>query len=346
MNITLNQPDAAALERFFAAQRDGGDDVCLGHDPRWLNVLHQGMGQRPFSLTAWRDGQVVGWLPMVETHSVLFGRHLVSLPYLNESGVLCEDGAVAAALTARAGRLADERGARFVELRHRFPLDQPGLVAVRTDKVCMTLRLPGDEAALWDTLASKTRNQVRKGQQQPLSVRFGGAELLRAFYRVFAVNMRDLGSPVFPRRLFAAMLDQFAGEAELCVVDLNDQPVAAAVLIHHDGVTEVPSASSLRQFNPTCANMLMYWRLLGRAIARGSMRFEFGRSTIDSGTYRFKRQWGATPRPTGWQQLVLAADAKPITADDARFGRAVRVWRKLPVWLTRLAGPAIVKGIP
>jgi lipid II:glycine glycyltransferase (peptidoglycan interpeptide bridge formation enzyme) len=123
-------------------------------------------------------------------------------------------------------------------------------------------------------------------------------------------------------------------------------PVAGALLLHGWGVTEVPSASSLRSHNPTCANMLMYWHLLERAVGRGQDVFDFGRSTKDSGPYRFKKQWGATPAGAEWQYYLRSGELDAARADNPRYQRFIRIWQHLPVSLTRLIGPSIVRGIP
>ncbi|MFN9918124.1 MAG: GNAT family N-acetyltransferase, partial [Pirellulaceae bacterium] len=134
----------------------------------------------------------------------------------------------------------------------------------------------------------------------PFEIAWGSFDLLPDFYRVFAHNMRDLGTPVFSKQLFHSILTEFADLAEICVVRLRQAPLAAALLIHQHGVTEVPSASSLRTFNHTGVNMWMYHHLLARAITKGSELFDFGRSTQDSNTYRFKAQWNATASPSVW----------------------------------------------
>ncbi len=342
MKIELNHDDHSALREFI----DAHDDAARGHRPEWMRVMVDGLRHRPCSLTAWRDGQVAGWLPLVETRSFLFGRHLASLPYVNEAGVLAADEAAAEALVEKARAIARRRRVRFVELRNRNPIEHNELTSIRTDKVRMTRVLPDTPEALWSDIPSKVRNQVRKGEKSGLNARWGGERLLDGFYQVFAINMRDLGTPVYPRRLFEAILHHFADDAELCVVDLEGEPVAAALLVHGPDATEVPSASSLREYNKTCANMLMYRHLLDRAIQRGATVFDFGRSTVDGGTFRFKQQWGAEASPTGWQHLTRTRRAKPITPDSGGFSLAVETWKRLPVWLTRLAGPSIVRGIP
>jgi FemAB-related protein (PEP-CTERM system-associated) len=212
--------------------------------------------------------------------------------------------------------------------------------------VHMRLPLPSFPGQLWDSLSPKVRNQVRKGEKNNLQVAWGGLELLPELYEVFAVNMRDLGTPVYGRRLFRAMFRHFPGSVEICVVRLEERAIAAALLVHGKGITEVPSASSLREFNATCANMLMYWHLLERAIARGSAMFDFGRSTRDGNTFKFKKQWGAQPEPAIWQYHRRNGGKTAMRPDNPKYNRMIRLWQKLPVPVTKVIGPRIVRGIP
>jgi FemAB-related protein (PEP-CTERM system-associated) len=210
----------------------------------------------------------------------------------------------------------------------------------------MRLDLPATPAKLLAQFGSKLRSQVNKARKNGLTVAWGSRDLLPEFYGVFSHNMRDLGTPVYGRALFRQLLDQFPGRAEICVVRADNQPVAAALLLHGWGITEVPSASSLRRFNHTAANMLLYWQLLERSIERGQDLFDFGRSSKDSGTYRFKQQWGATPFTAEWQYYVRSGSLPDLRADSPRYRRLVGIWKRLPVCLTRWIGPTIVRGIP
>jgi FemAB-related protein (PEP-CTERM system-associated) len=331
-----------SLEAFLAR----GPEVPLSRHPAWLAVLEQALDHVPFGLEVADGDRTRGWLPLAYVRSLLFGRFLVSLPYLNTAGVVADDEATARLLIDRAVRLADELQVRYLELRHERPVEHPALTGRLSTKVHMRLPLPLTGEQLWKQIPSKVRNQVRKGQKSGLSVVWGAEELLPDFYEVFSHNMRDLGTPVYGRALFRAVLRQFPGRAELCVVRAGDRPAAGALLLHGAGVTEVPSASALRRYNFTCANMLMYWRLLERAVGRGQAVFDFGRSTRDSGTYAFKKQWGALPCPAEWQYYVRRGTAADMRPDSAGNRRLVRLWRRLPVSLTRLIGPPIVRGIP
>jgi serine/alanine adding enzyme len=315
-------------------------------DPRWLAALCRGLSHEPYLLVATQGGQPVGVLPLAFVKSRLFGRFLVSLPYVNSAGVVAEDEEVAVALIDRAIALADELDVRHLELRHERPVKHPALRDELTSKVLMRLPLPDSTDALRKDLKSKVRNKVRKGERQGFAIHWGGLELLADFYAVFSRNMRDLGTPVFGIRLFRAILTHFPDEAELCVVRAGRQPIAAGLLVHGNGTTEVPSASSLRDFNSTNANDLMYWHLLRRAVERGQRLFDFGRSTLDGNTFVFKKKWGARPEPTVWQYYTRKGTAADFRPDNGNYDRLIAIWRHLPVWTTRLIGPSIVRGIP
>lgn len=312
----------------------------------WLSVLRDGLKHEPYCVEARRHGRIVGLLPLALVRSVFFGRYLVSLPYLNSAGVQIVDSEAATVLIDRAVQLADELNVRYLELRHETEIDHPALTEKATRKVHMRLRLPDTSDGLWHAFKSKLRSQIRSGGKRDFEVRWGGHGLLDDFYAVFSHNMRDLGTPVYGKRLFRSVLRCFPQDAEFCVVHLDAKPVAAALLLHGHGVTEVPSASSLRAFNRTNANMFMYWQLLQRAIERGQAVFDFGRSTMDCGTYRFKKQWAAQPEPAVWQYYVRKGDVGEMRPENGKYRLAIRLWQRLPVSVTRLIGPPIVRGIP
>ena len=337
---------AAQLPRLRAFAM-AGRPTPLSRDPAWLSVLARAFGHDVYGLEAVEGDRTRGFLPLAFVRSVLFGRFLVSLPYLNTNGVVTDDAEARGQLIDEAVRLADRLQVRYLELRHEQKAEHPALNGALASKVHMRLRLPDFPGPLWEGLSAKVRNQVRKGEKSGLAVARGGLELLPDFYSVFSQNMRDLGTPVYGIGLFDAALRQFPSDAELLVVRAENTPVAAALLLHGPGVTEVPSASSLRQYNHTCANMLLYWKLLERAVERGQAVFDFGRSTVDGNTYRFKKQWGAKPAPAVWQYYRRGGegggDPRP---ENPRYQRLIRIWQRLPVGLTRWIGPAIVRGIP
>ena len=320
--------------------------VPLSKHPAWLDIFRTSMDHEVFAIEAVAAGQTFGYLPLAFVNSLLFGRFLVSLPYLNTNGVIAHTPDVQTQLIDRAVTLADELNVRYLELRHEKPIEHSDLTAELTTKVHMRLDLPRTSEKLWKNLDAKVRNQVRKGEKQNFTVAWGGHDLLSGFYDVLSENMRDLGTPVYGRSLFQEILNAFPDRVEICLVKDGSKPIAGALLLHGWGVTEVPTASALKAYNPTCANVMMYWRLLQRTIERGQVQFDFGRSTTEGNTYKYKKQWGAQPHPATWQYAVKEGEAPDLRPENPRYERAIRIWQKLPVKLTQLLGPPIVRGIP
>jgi serine/alanine adding enzyme len=335
-------PESAAEWDRFVANSAG---ASIYHRYFWRDLMEAEFGCRTWYLAARdADGVLRGVLPLVGLKSLLFGHYLVSVPWFNYGGVLADDAAADEALMAAAGELAGRLGASHVEFRETRPRE--GRPA-RTDKVAMVLELAPTADAQWSALGSKLRAQVRRPEKEGAVTTFGGAELVPDFYRVFARNMRDLGTPVYARSLFERVLAAPGAGAEIGLVSLGGRPVAAGLVLHHGEVTEIPWASSLREWNKVGVNMLLYWEILKRAIARGSRRFDFGRSTAGGGTYRFKAQWGARPVQLHWHYWLAPGREMPrLNPDNPKYELAIRMWRQMPVWAANIIGPRIVRALP
>ncbi|MBX2851976.1 MAG: FemAB family PEP-CTERM system-associated protein [Phycisphaeraceae bacterium] len=346
----LSEKHRTAIRELMRAPGASGV-ACGEHDPAWLDILRQALHHRTSVLLDWRGKRLAGALPLALTRSPLFGKHLVSLPYVNRAGLLTTSLESGHALVEHAARLAEQHDARYLELRHHGrAFDSEPFTHCRNEKHRMVLDLPATNDLLWSSLRAKVRNQVRKGEQGGLKIHYGRESLVAGFYGVFATNMRDLGTPVYPRKLFRAMLHHLGERCQIALVTLESVPIAGAILVHdrvgEQAITQVPSASCLRQFNNLCANMWMYYQLLERSISRGATQFDFGRSSEGSGTYRFKKQWGAEPQPTPWQVVLRRGALDDARPDDPRNRKRIEKWQKLPVWVTKAIGPTIVRGIP
>lgn len=371
------ETDAVAWDAYVG----GHGEATAYHRWAWRDVFGGVFGHEPVYLIARRERACVGVLPLVAFRSRLFGRFLCSLPFVNYGGILIdrtdgsqdrqssdvglqqggaepsstEDGTptteavdpsdVARALLAEAAALARARGAAHVELRHIAPL-VPG-VPTRKHKVTMWLALAADREAQWKALDNKVRNQVRKAEKSALTATTGGAELLDAFYPVFAETMRDLGTPVYPRRFFDAVLRASGAAARVHAVWQDGRPLAASVTVDHAGRTEVPWAAALRAYRQLCPNMLLYWHMLQDTVARGVPVFDFGRSTPGEGTYHFKKQWKAEARPLHWEYALTGRDALPDQSPtNAKFHLAIEVWKRLPLPIANRIGPLVIGNIP
>jgi FemAB-related protein (PEP-CTERM system-associated) len=347
--ISIAAPgESSAVDAFVEAH----PLATLYHRTAILRTVRRAGGLEVASFVARRAGggrEIAGVLPVALTRSLLFGTYATSLPYFSYGGALVapgENGACARALVDAAWAWASARGARHLVLRHSAdrPLDLPAAHAKET----LTLALPGDAGALWKAIGPKPRNLVRKAQKAGLAARAEGAGGLRDFHRVLSENMRDLGSPAQGEAFYRILLEEVGATAEVHVVRAGAEAAAAAITLRFRDRVEVPWASCLRRYNDVAANMLLYWHLLEHAARAGARVFDFGRSTRDSGPYRFKLQWGARPEPLPWYYVATSGTSpvSELSPSNPRFGRAIRLWRRLPVAVARAVGARLARSLP
>ena len=342
--VTIERAGASSAAEWDAFV-NAHPDASGYHLWRWQRVFERAFGHRTEYLLARAGGAVAGVLPLVVVPGLCSRRTLVSLPFVNYGGVLAASPEARTALLDAAVDCAEDLRAKGIELRHRVSQFE-SLHHTRT-RVGMLLPLAAEWGDAWRQLDRKVRNQVRKAQQAGLTVVGGGREYLDEFYAIFAKNMRDLGSPVFPRRFFAEMLETFPERASVLIVRSGLTPVAGAITYGFRTTIEVPSASSLRQHRALCGNTLLYWTILERAIRDGYQILDFGRSAPDSGPYQFKRQWGAIAEPLCWEHWSAgAAPHLAREADGAAMQAAIAVWKRLPVGVATALGPRVVRYFP
>jgi serine/alanine adding enzyme len=320
-------------------------DASIYHRYEWRALIASAFGHEGVYLAAEDEsGRVRGVLPLIRLRSALFGDFLVSMPYFNYGGVLADAEPVARALLEQAASHGKALSVSHLELRHIAQIaDWP----VRTDKITMERRLPGSADELSKQLGSKLRSQIKRPVREGAVGVNGGAELLDEFYAVFARNMRDLGTPVYARRFFAEILARFPEAARVFIVRLKGKAVAAGFTLGSGERLEIPWASSLREANAVGVNMLLYWNVLEYACAAGYKVFDFGRSTVDSGTYRFKQQWGAEPRQLYWHYWLRDGGEPPMmNPHNPKYRLAVAVWQRLPLAVANRLGPLVVRNLP
>jgi serine/alanine adding enzyme len=231
-------------------------------------------------------------------------------------------------------------------LRHTKSIDGLALVA-HLGKVSMILELPKTVDELAVRLGSKLRSQIRRAEREQPQVAWGGMELLPEFYRVFSQSMRDLGTPVYPRKFFQESCAAFEELASVLVVRAGGVVQAAAIIVRHRDGIEVPWAAATVTAKTAAINMKMYWELLKYSVEQGASYFDFGRSTVNSGTYRFKAQWGAVPHQLHWHYwLPTGTNIPQLNNANPQYARAAAIWRRMPLWCANLLGPYIVRNLP
>ena len=253
------------------------------HRWNWKRVIERSFGWPTYYLLAEDErGRIVGLLPLVWQKSLLFGSFLTSLPFLNAGGILSTSMEAEHALLTEAVKIAHHIGASSIEFRHREPR-QLGL-PVKSNKVTMVLPIHHDSETTWKALDTKIRTKVRKACSFGMSAEFGGSEHLDDFYAVFAHNMRELGTPVYSRKVFAEILTAFPQETFLCRIRHECKIIAVSLLCGFRERIEAVWSSSLHTHLHLKPNMFLYWNLLSYFGSKGFRLFDFGRSSVGSGT--------------------------------------------------------------
>ena len=313
------------------------------HRLRWRALMTKVFGHECVYLAA-RDerGTLAGVLPLVRVRSLVFGHYLVSMPFLNYGGPLGSEAGIAA-LVDESVALAKAEKVKLLELRSRVPLRIPLDASHR--KITVVLDLPRVADALFRRFDGKLRNQIRRPQKEGATVQFGPGQVA-PFFKVFARHMRDLGTPVQPRRFFEEIASQFPDDSLFACAYIKGEPVAAGCGFRFGDEFEMSWASSLRSYNREAPNMLLYWACMERAISEGVTRFNFGRCTPGTGTHRFKMQWGGREECLWWYRLAASDDITTPSPNDRAFRWGPRIWRRLPTSVATTLGPSIVRYIP
>jgi FemAB-related protein (PEP-CTERM system-associated) len=334
--------DAARWDEFL----DGRGDASFYHRFAWKGINERCFGHACHYLAALRQGAIVGVLPLVYLRSRLFGKILSSLPFVNYGGICSSDEEAEQLLLAEAGRLVREQGVDYMELRGTRKVGEN--LPTSEHKVSMTLDLSPGIDTVWDKFKTKLRTDIRRiSKNTDLAVVSGGAELIDDFYTVLAAGWKGLGTPLYRRNYFEAIMAVFPDQTRIFVISYQGRPVASAFNGYDLGIVEGMWLGIDPRYRHLNANTLLYWEMIKQAGELGMRMFHLGRSSSDSGGEFFKKKWNAVPKQLYWQYLLGTKSTIPqLNVNNPKYRLAIAAWRKLPLGLTTLIGPHIARSIP
>jgi FemAB-related protein (PEP-CTERM system-associated) len=317
--------------RAFALSRPEAEPF---HLPEWSHAVERGCRQRAHILVAEDErGAITGLLPLTEMRSPLFGSALVSTGFGVGGGVL---GDGADALGEAAWRLAQDLRCASVELRGGVL--PRGWERREGTYAGFVREIPAGDDAILKAIPRKQRAEVRRALGFGLDVATGRD--IAAHYRVYSESVRNLGTPVFPRALFEAVLDGF--DADILTVSRAGTPLASVLSLYFNGTVYPYWGGGTAEARPSRANDLMYYELMRHAAARGCTRFDFGRSKLGTGAFSFKKNWGFEPQPLVYATKGETRETNPLSP---KYRLQIAVWKKLPLPLANLLGPHLSRGL-
>jgi len=345
MQVKRLQPaDEVRWEKYVLRHPQGH----MFHSLKWRNAVWRTFGHEPYYLWLEDEGRVRGILPLFFVRSWLFGRQLVSVPFGVYGGILADSEAAGQRLVEAAGGLAAELAVDFVEFRYL----EPGPVELPTKDLYMTfiLDLPADAEIVWKTMRKRNRNILRKGIKSGLTLfrepepgNIQEDEFL-AFYELFAGCQRALGTPVLPKDFFRELQAEFGKGVALFSATYQGKIVSSLwVFFYKDVVSPyyIGYDPAYLQFAP---NNWILWEVIKYACEHGYKQYDMGRSRKNTGSFRFKIHWGIEPRPLYYQYILHKSQKIPqVNPSNPKYELPRKIWSRLPLPLTKLLGPHLVK---
>ena len=341
--------DRGPWDAYVLMHRQG----TLFHQISWKQVIENTFGHRSYYLLAESDAAgeqrtrtICGILPLFVIKSFLFSKALVSVPFGAYGGILSENKEAADGMLRKAKDIAQSEGLDYLELRNRD--DTMEDLSVKDLYVRFHREIYQELKDNLEAIPRKSRRMVRLGEKEGLTCQFGRQELIPSFYEIFARRYHQLGSPVFPRRLFEHFLEEFENHSNILLVKTRDGiPIAGVLTFYYKDEVLPYYAGSLFEYRNIAPNDYMYWQLMKYGWERGYKRFDFGRSKVNTGSYDFKRHWGFEPEPLPYQFFLFGLQEIPnISPANPKYRKRIELWRRMPLWATRIIGPRIVKYIP
>lgn len=335
--------ECARIDAFVRAHRDATPFHLTG----WSIAVARGCGQPAHMLVAERaDGTLAGVLPLTATSSPLFGRALVSAGFAVGGGILANDDAAVASLGSAAWALAERLRCPTLDLRGG-PVAGEGWAVDDTTYLGFVRPLASDDEAELLAIPRKQRAEVRKALAGDLTLSVGNdRQHARDHYRVYAESVRNLGTPVFPARLFVEVLRGFGEDADILTVFDAGTPVASVLNLYFNGTVFPYWGGGTQAARALRANDRMYFALMTHARARGCTWFDFGRSKSGTGAAAFKKNWGFEPAPLVYHRRAASGEApRDINPLNPRYRFKIAAWKRLPLWAANRIGPLIARGL-
>ena len=336
--------ERARLDAFIYAH----PEATPFHLSAWSLAVAEGCGQTAHTLVAERaDGALAGLLPLTEIRSALFGKALASNGFAVGGGILAEDDAAMPVLADAAWALATRLGCPTLELRNAAVPDTADWEIDRATYLGFVRPLAESDEDELLAIPRKQRAEVRKALDSDLQTTVGRAPAdIAAHYAVYAESVRNLGTPVFPKRLFTAVLRHFGDAADILTVHHEGRAVASVLSLYFNGTVYPYWGGGTHAARSLRANDRMYFALMAHARARGCTHFDFGRSKAGTGPAAFKKNWGFEGVPLLYAKHAAAGGAtREINPLNPRYARKVEMWKKLPLWVANRIGPYISRGL-
>ena len=298
-------------------------------------------------LAAYDDShEIIGIIPLILMRDNSFKKMMVSLPYFSVGGVLANDSQVEEAICNTFKTLLKKHNAAYILLKNApYPNNLKSDFKNDTKSI-FVLGLEKNSENIFARFQKQIRRRIRKGYKSGCYVDIS-REYFQDFYDIYCINMRRLGSPVHKISFYREVLNRFPENSNILVVKLSDKVIGAQFLIYHNKTVYLPLASSLNEYNEYSPNHLLYWESIKYGCDNGYEICDFGRSTVESGPYIFKKQWNASERPLEYHFFFKNKHFdKRNSGEYSKLQLFSDIWKRLPFRITKILGPYLARYLP
>ena len=317
-------------------------DATFYHRSGWKTVIERVFGHSTHYLWAEVEEKVVGVLPLVHVKSRLFGNALISTPFCMYGGVAASSNGARLVLEQSAETLAVRLGVDYLELRVTSPsgTDWPSKDLYVTFKK----EIDPDPDENLRAIPRKQRAMVRKGIKAGLVSHID--EDVERVFDTYAESVRNLGTPVFHKKLFITLREVFNEDCEVLTVTKSDRVVSSVMSFYFRDEILPLYGGGTKEARGVAANDFMYWEVMRRACEKGVRVFDYGRSKRGTGSFNFKKNWGFEPVPLPYKyRLVKAKEMPNVSPLNPRYQMFVGMWKRLPLSLSKVLGPPISRHL-
>ncbi len=350
-SIEIKELDDQSMQRWDVFV-EACPEATFFHRAGWKKAIEEGMGHRAYFLYAEKNGTIEGVLPLGHVKSFLFGNALMSAPFCVYGGVAANSDTARIALHQAAEEMARRLGVDYLEMRNA-QFAQAGLPksdlpndAWQAKELYVTFRKEIDADAEKNLLSipRKQRAVVRKGIKAELVSEIDTD--IHRFYEAYAQSVRNLGTPVFPKKFFAVLRDVFGEHCEVLTVVKNGRLISSVMSFYFRDEVLPYYGGGTSEARAVKGNDFMYWELMRRAGERGIRIFDYGRSKMGTGSYSFKKNWGFDPEPLKYEYLLVKASEIPdVNPLNPKYQLFIKAWKRLPLPVSKFIGPFISRNL-
>jgi len=339
MNIKqLDSNNKKRWDEFVCSQNNG----TFFHLAGWKDVIEKAFGHNTFFIYTEENGVITGVLPLAQVKSFLFGNSLVSLPFCVYGGILASSDEAYCALENAAIEKAKEKNVDHLELRFK----DESKTNWKSKDLYVTFRkeIDPDVEQNLKNIPRKQRAMVRKGIKADLT-----SEIDRSvdrFYEAYARSVHALGTPVFSKKYFQVLMEEFGDRADILTITKDGRLISSVLSFYFKDEVLPYYGGGTSEARAVKGNDFMYWELMRRSCEKGIKVFDYGRSKEGAGSYSFKKNWGFEPVPLHYQYyLVKAKEVPDLNPMNPKLQMFIKAWQKMPFAMTKIIGPGIVKSL-